>query len=109
MVWSYGYTSLDPLPRPPLAPLAVKVYEAAFSAETPLVFPPSISRKSLPRIVGIEASLAVDGGQADVPRYGWWRATDLLAIGGERVVLQAVPPPVMEVQYFARVFYFVPI
>lgn len=32
----------------------------------------------------------------------------MLAIGGERVVLQAVPPPVTEVEYRARVFYFVP-
>ena len=53
-------------------------------------------------------SLAVAAEKADVPRYGWWRATELLALGGERVVLQAVPPPITDVQYFARIFYFVP-
>ena len=108
-MWSYGYTSLEPLARPPLAPLAVQVHEAAFSAETPLIFPPTNVEKLSPRVVGLEVSLAIDTEQAEVPRYGWWRSTELAAIGGERVVLQAIPPPVIEVEYFARVFYFVPV
>lgn len=110
--WTFGYTSLDPLPRGPLEPLPVLEHAVTFTASAPFVFPPAklIKGPGKPHVIGIEVTLVrftdEEEGMEMEPRFGWWKADELSMLGGEELRLVARAPTVREREYVARVYYF---